>query len=170
MQLITIIDQLRCTVGYVHAWHTPRPWFQCRTNLNRKAFEPDDHDLTAAHSWVVPQCFAAYLQVLPDHRHSISLNSESALTIKFHQIWSRPAWKANDYNLLIELRWPFCNKCLFKKHQRMSNYSFFSHWEGWSVQATLLHLDGDVEQVVVAFTPTKERWSRKIQSEEFKSI
>lgn len=57
--------------------------------------------------------------------------------------------------LLIELHWPFCNKWLFKKRQWESNYSLLFHWEGWRVQSTLLHLDGDVEQVVVAFTPAK---------------
>ena len=76
----------------------PRPRFQLSWNLNRKAFEPEDVDLTAA----VPQCFAAYLRVPLDHEHSISFNPESALSIKFHPIWSRPAWKANDYDLL---RW-----------------------------------------------------------------
>lgn len=43
----------------------------------------------------------------------------------------------------------------------MSNYSFFFHWEGWRVQSTLLHLDSNVKQVVIAFTPTKCSWRRK---------
>lgn len=128
-----------------------------QSNLNRKAFEPVDYDLKAPHSWAVPQCFAVYLRVLPDHRHSISFNPESAPTIKFHQIWSRPAWKANDYNLLSWLNSTDLSATngSFKKHQWMSNYSLFFHWEGWRVQSTLLHLDSHVEQVVIAFTPTK---------------
>lgn len=36
----------------------------------------------------------------------------------------------------------------------MSDYSLFFRWEGCRVQSTLLHLDGDVKQVVVTFTPT----------------
>lgn len=59
--------------------------------------------------------------------------------------------------LLIELHWPFSIKYVFKKNHWMSNYSFFFHWESWRVQPTLLHLDGNVKQVVIAFTPTKCR-------------
>ena len=75
--------------------------------------------------------------------------------------------------LLIELRWPFCNKRLFKKHRWMSNDAFFFRREGRRVQSTLLHLDGDVEQVVVAFTPTQiqqyfECWRRKTHCKQFK--
>lgn len=76
--------------------------------------------------------------------------------------------------LLIELGWPFCNRRLFlkkKKHQWMSNYSFFFRWEGWRVQSALLHLNGDLEQVVVAFTPAKcSRILRKMKHKWFKYI
>lgn len=75
-----------------------------QSGLNNKAFEPEDIGLTATLWWVVPQCFTVYLQVLPDCSHSI-FSPGFALTIKFHQFWSRLPWKANDYNLPSWLNW-----------------------------------------------------------------
>lgn len=60
--------------------------------------------------------------------------------------------KLLQFAQLIELHWHFWNKCIFKKHQGISNYAFFFHWEGSRVQSALLHLDSDVEEVVIAFT------------------
>lgn len=37
----------------------------------------------------------------------------------------------------------------------MSDDSLFFRWEGRGVQSTLFHLDGDVEEIVVAFAPEK---------------
>lgn len=78
--------------------------------------------------------------------------------------------------LLIELHWPFSNNDSLKRtSETISNYSVFFHWEGCRVQSTLFHLDGNVKEVIVAFTPTKleiyfECRSRKIRHKEFKPI
>lgn len=127
-------------------WFSNQSWRETHLNLRTLIWQPLAQEFSHSAMQRTSNCF-----------WFTGIQSPSILTLLLPSNLNIHLWKANDYNRFSWLKSGefSATKRLFQKQRPMSNYSVLFHGEGGRIQPAPLHLDGDVEQVVVAFAPAK---------------